>query len=174
MKTGTFMDIVGINYDTIKSLFKSRLHNMNIPFNEDALNDAFIKCAQRFGNTMLDYNTVIKYYWVAYINTIKSNKPKLDCISIDSDIHDCIDNTMYSTDELHAINIYNIVTDLITDKFGEHDMMIYMLYKFHNWPKDDLVESGYDITYIDTRIKEIHKFVKTYCKKYIKSIKSQK
>ena len=61
-----------------------------------------------------------------------------------------------------------MVIDLITDKFGEHDMMMYMLYKFHNWSKDDLVESGYDITYIDTRIKEIHKFVKTYCKKHIK------
>ena len=165
MKTGTFMDIVSVNYDTIKSLFKSRLHNTNIPFNEDTLNDAFIKCAQRFGNTILDYNTVIKYYWVAYINTIKSSKPKLDCISFDSDIHDCIDNT----DDGCTVNIYNMVIDLITDKFGEHDMMMYMLYKFHNWSKDDLVESGYDITYIDTRIKEIHKFVKTYCKKHIKS-----
>lgn len=166
MKTGTFMDIVGINYDTIKSLFKSRLHNMNIPFNEDALNDAFIKCAQRFGNTLLDYNTVIKYYWVAYINTIKSSKPKLDCVSFDPYTHDCMDDT---ADNVRAINIYNVVMDLVSDKFGEHDMMLYMLYKFHNWSKDDLVESGYDITYIDTRMKEIHKFVKTYCKKRIKS-----
>lgn len=166
MRTGTFMDIVGINYDTIKSLFSARLHNMGMPFDEDALNDAFIKCAQRFGNAVLDYNTVIKYYWVAYVNTIKSSKPKLDCVSFDPDTHDCMDDT---EDNVRAINIYNVVMDLVSDKFGEHDMMLYMLYKFHNWSKDDLVESGYDITYIDTRIKEIHKFVKTYCKKHVKS-----
>ena len=171
MKTGTFMDIVGINYDTIKSLFKSRLHNMNIPFNEDALNDAFIKCAQRFGNTLLDYNTVVKYYWTVYVNTVKFDKPKLQYTELNPDIHDCIDD---ASDAPDTINIYNMVMDLITDKFGEHDMMMYMLYKFHNWSKDDLVEYGYDITYIDTRIKEIHKFVKTYCKKHIKDqVKSQ-
>jgi hypothetical protein len=166
MKTGTFMDIVGAKYDTIKSLFKTRLHNIGMQFDEDSLNDAFIKCAQRFGNTTTDYNTVIKYYWIAYINTIKSNKSKLNCVSFEVDAHDCIDEN-----ESNATNIYNIVIDLITDKFGEHDMMMYVLYKFHNWSKDDLVESGYDITYIDTRIKEIHKFVKTYCKKHIKSQK---
>lgn len=168
MKTGTFMDIVGANYDTIKSLFKSRLHNMNISFNEDALNDAFIKCAQRFGNTILDYDTVIKYYWAVYINIVRFDKSKIQYAELDPELHDCVDDTFDASD---TINIYNIVMDLIADKFGEHDMMMYSLYKFHDWSKDDLVESGYDITYLDTRIKEIHKFVKTYCKKYIKSQK---
>lgn len=163
MKTGTFMDIVGVHYGEIKSLFKTRLYNMDIEFDEDSLNDAFIKCAQRFGNIVTDYNTVIKYYWVAYLNTIRSNKSKIDCVSLDMELHDKEDC------DNAAINIYNIVMDMISERFGEHDMMLYSLYKFHGWNKDDLIASGYNIDCMDARIKEIHKFVKTQCKNYIKS-----
>jgi hypothetical protein len=164
MISGTFMDIVATHYDKIKSIFKSRLHNMGIPFDEDALNDAFIKCAQRFGNTNVEYTVVIKYYWVAYLNTLKSNKNKLECVSLDIEMHDCIE-----TDNTEIINIYNTIMDIISEKFSETDMMIYSLYKFHNWSKSDLEQSGYDTNNLESRIKEIHKFIKTYCKKHMKS-----
>lgn len=169
MKTGTFMDIISVHYDKIKSLFKTRLYNIDMNFDEDSFNDAFIKCAKKFGNSEISYDIVIKYFWVAYLNAIKSNlskERKIDFVSLDEEIHDCIDE-----DDKYATNIYNIVMDAIESKYSEEDMMIYSLYKYHNWSKEDLIDAGYDCTDIDNRIKSIHKFVKTYCKKQLKSLR---
>lgn len=163
MENRTFMDWVGVHYDKIRSLFKSRSHNANNDFDEDAFNDAFIKCAQRFGNTATTYEDVVKYFWIAYINTIKSSShDKFDEFNIE--LHDCIDDT----DDDHASYIYNIVMDAITEAFGEDDMMIYSLYKYHGWKKIDLINAGYDCSNLDIRIKTIHRFVKAYCKKKFK------
>ena len=168
MKSGTFMDIIGVHYTEIKSLFKSRLYNLNMSFNEDLFNDAFIKCAQKFGNTEITLELTTKYFWTAYLNTIKSStkQKRLDTVQLDEAIHDCIDES----DNAYALNIYNVVMDAITERFGEDDMMMYSLYKYHGWSKDDLIGEGYDCTAFDTRIKEIHKFVKTYCKTGVKSL----
>ena len=166
MDKGTFMDIIGVHYKELKVLCKSRLYNIDIPFDEDLFNDTFIKCAQRFGNTEITYETCIKYFWTAYLNTIKSEKNNhkhIDTVSLDEDLHDCIDED----DNQYAINVYNIVMDAISERFGEEDMMIYSLYKYHGWSKEDLTFEGYDCDDFDNRIKTIHKFVKTYCKKHI-------
>ena len=62
MNTGTFMDLISIHYKDIKNLFKSRSYNRNIDFDEDSFNDAFIKCAQRFGNEINNYDNAKMYY----------------------------------------------------------------------------------------------------------------
>jgi hypothetical protein len=74
MKTGTFMDIVGIHYDDIKRTYCLRDNANNRKFSEDHFNDAFIKCAKHFGNNVIDYNDVIKYYWTVYVNSRKGDK----------------------------------------------------------------------------------------------------
>ena len=43
MNTGTFMDLISVNYNKIRSLFRTRLRNMDMHFDEDSFNDAFIK-----------------------------------------------------------------------------------------------------------------------------------
>ena len=164
MKTGTFMDIVSVHYNKIKSLFKSRSHGS---IDEDSFNDAFIKCAQKFGNEQITYDGVIKYFWVVYSNMVKANianEHRLELVSIDNEIHDCIDES----DNDYTINIYNTITNAITAEYSEEDMMMYTLYKFHDWTIQDLIDSGYDCSDFDNHIKEIHRFVKTYCKKHIK------
>ena len=160
------MNIISVHYNEIKSLFKSRSYKSNTVFDEDSFNDAFIKCANRFGNMEITYDTATKYFWAAYINTFKTNKikeSKLETVELDVDVHDCIDEP--------DTNIYNIVMDAISFKYGENLMLMYSLYKFHNWSKTDLIMAGYDIDDdFDYHIKEIHKFVKTYCKNHIKGL----
>lgn len=160
MKTGTFMDIVSVHYDEFKKSFVSRDSNKGRRFDEDSFNDAFIKCANKFGNDIIAYDDAIKYFWVTYSNTVKSIKQNTD-VELDDALHDVIDD-----DEPSKANyIYNIVMAAITEAFNEDDMMVYSLYKYHNWAEDELIAAGYDCKNLDIRIKTIHKFVKSYCKK---------
>lgn len=165
----TFINIVAYKYDTIKSLFSSRLYNMGLYFDEDLFNDTIIKCHEKFGTSITDYDTTIKYFWIAYLNTIKSDINKSNNISIeslDTELHDCIDD-IYNEfiDEEYAKDIYNIVMDAITVKYGKDDMIIYSLYKYHNWSETDLKSAGYNCKNLKEKIKTIHRFVKSYCKK---------
>lgn len=169
MNTGTFMDLISIHYKDIKNLFKSRSYNRNIDFDEDSFNDAFIKCAQRFGNEIINYDVSVKYFWIAYVNTYKNNKSNMH-----SDIQDEFDCSLHDTidddDPSYAAYIYNIIMAAIKVAFSEDDMMIYSLYKYHNWSKQDLIDAGYDCKNLEIRIKTIHKFVKAYSKKHVKSL----
>lgn len=154
MKSGNFMDIISVHYNDIVSLFKSR-RNV-IDFDEDMFGEAFIKCAYHFGNNEIDYDTAIKYFWVVYVNTVKSNfinKSKHQIISID-DVDDIIQD-----DDCH---IYNDIMNMIEDKYGESQMQMYRLYKYHNWTEEEL--ASIDIKLDKTLIKDIHKFVKSQCK----------
>jgi hypothetical protein len=168
MKKGMFMDIVSVHYKDIKNLFRSRMHNKGVKFDEDSFNDAFIKCSQHFGNEVIDYDIAVKYFWVAYVNTCKTNiakehnslKDEFDC-----SMHDSIDED----EPTYAKNIYNIIMAAITEAFSEEDMMIYSLYKYHNWTEQELVDAGHDCKNLNIRIQTIHKFVKAYAKKYMKS-----
>jgi uncharacterized protein YutD len=60
--------------------------------------------------------------------------------------------------------------DIIKTKYGETDMMIYNLYKYHNWSEDDLKLAGYNCDNIKEKVKEIHKYIKSYCKEHKKSL----
>ena len=166
MKTGTFMDIVGIHYDDIKKLYIKRECSNGRKFNEDSFNTAFIKCAKHFENNTLDYDTVVKYFWVAYVNTSKNeykyNSNTELCDEFNFDILDDDD------EESFAQKLYTTVMDAISYVYSEEDMLIYSLYKYHGWKKEELIEAGYNCENFETRIKEIHKFVKEYTKKHFK------
>lgn len=154
------MDIVSVHYKDIVSLFKSR-RNI-IEFDEDMFGDAFIKCAEKFGNDIIDYDTAIKYFWVVYVNTIKSNfinKAKHQIVSIE-DVNDI-------SDTQEDIVIYDIIMDAIAKEFGENEMQMYRLYKYHNWNEDELKSINIDLN--KNTIKEIHKFVKSYSKQLKRS-----
>ena len=133
MKTGTFMDIVSTNYDDIRRIYCSRDNNAGRKFSEDAFNEAFIKCASKFGNSIITYDDVIKYFWIAYLNTNKKdmiNNSKLDYIEEYPEILD--------DDEDYAHYIYNDIMEAIEEEFSENDMMIYSLYKYYGWAREDL------------------------------------
>jgi hypothetical protein len=154
MKSGSFMDIISVHYKDIITLFKSRQHI--VEFDPDLFGDAFIKCTEHFGNNEIDYETAIKYYWVVYVNAVKSsfiNNAKNQTISID-DVDDMIQDDECS--------IYNDIMQMVEDKYGESQMQMYRLHKYHNWSENELASIGIKLD--KTLIKDIHKFVKTYGK----------
>ena len=112
MDTGTFMDIVASRYKEIRSLFKTRLYNSGLYFDEDLFNDTFIKCANKFGNDRVTYDVTVKYFWTAYFNTIKSELIKESYTeSLDEELHDCLDDRYNENiDEDFARDIYNKVS----------------------------------------------------------------
>lgn len=167
MKTGTFMDLISIHYKEIKTSFKSR--SLDKTFDEDAFNDAFIKCANHFGNEILDYDTVVKYFFTAYKNTRIANECKEQRImteELDSEVHDCYEELDEHFE--YAQYVYDNVMNAIADEYSENDMMIYSLYKYHKWKLQDLIDAGYDCTDFDNKVDEIHKFTKNYCKDHFK------
>lgn len=169
MDTGTFMDIVASRYKEIRSLFKTRLYNSGLQFDEDLFNDTFIKCVNKFGNDEITYDVTVKYFWTAYFNTIKSELIKESYTEpLDEELHDCLDDNYNEyTDEDFARDIYNKVSKAVKDKFGADEATIYMMYKYHNWKECDLIAAGYSCHNLTDRIKTMHRFVKAYCKKNI-------
>jgi hypothetical protein len=163
MEQGTFMDIVGARYKDIRSMFISRVMKMNKTFSDDSFNTAFIKCVEQFGNKVIGYDDVVKYFWVTYINTEITEDTKKSRFELCDEFDDIIDD-----DSTYATQFYDIVMKAITEAFGENDMFIYSLHKYHKWSKEELEEDGYDCSNFETRIKTIHRFVKTYCKKKFK------
>lgn len=171
METGTFANIVAARYKDITSLFRTRVYNMNMIFNEDLFHDTFIKCANKFNTESITYEIAIKYFWIAYVNTVKSElieEEKTHTELLDEELHDCIDNTYNELyDEDYSKDIYNKVMKAVSNKYGETEMIIYSLYKYHNWTEADLKIEGYDCKDLKNRVKAIHRFVKTYSKKHI-------
>ena len=161
MKSGTFMDIVGIHYDDIKRIYSSRDKNRGQKFCEDSFNEAFIKCAAKFCNNIITYEDAIRYFWVAYVNTKKNSFKYTSSIELCEEYSDdIIDDNELSLAE----KVYDITENILKKKFGETEMLIYILYKYHNWSEKDLEISGYDCTDLKSRIKIMHSYVKEYWK----------
>lgn len=172
MHKNTFMGVVATHFDELKRLFKSRIHDAGLQFDDDIFSDTIIKCATKFGNADVSYDVVVKYFWTSFLNNTKMSKinvNRLDTVELDEELHDCIDNTYNELyDDDYTINIYNIVMNAITVKYGSDLMELYSLHKFHGWTKEDLMQAGYNCDNFETNIKEIHKFVKSYGKKHIR------
>lgn len=171
MTSGTFMDIIGIHYDDIKRLYASRDKNNNIKFCEDSFNDAFIKCAKKFGNDIITYEDAIKYFYVAYVNTHKgSYNSQIDVVfdNLENNNIEEISDKDDAENVEYAKYIYDITMSAIKEVYNENDMYVYSLYKYHNWSEKELISSGYDCTNFKEKIKEIHRFVKKYHKTHNK------
>lgn len=161
MKRGQFMDIISVHYKDIRKLFVSRSSNQGYQFSDDAFNDAFISCALHFGNKTIDYDCAVKYFWVTYRNAIHCEHSKTEKTILQDEFEDIVDETY---DSGFAEYIYDTVMNAIVDSFGEEDMQIYSLYKYHGWTQQDLIDSGYDCKNLEIRIKNIHRFVKQFIK----------
>lgn len=163
MEKGTFMGIVGAHYKDIRNLFISRVKKLGRTFSDDTFNTVFIKCTERFGDKEVGYDDVVKYFYVSYLNTELKNDKTKGRFELCDEFDDIPDE-----DKSAATALYDKVMDTVKDEFNENDMMVYSLYKYHGWTKEDLENDGYDCTNLDTRVKTIHRFVKKHFRKKIK------
>mgnify|MGYP003302665485 CR=1 FL=1 len=164
MEYGNFMDIISVHYKDIRKLFVSRASNKGLTFSDDAFNDAFIKCSKQFGNDCITYDDAIKYFWVAFSNTVKGERASMSKVVLCDKFDDSIDED--DCDEF-AKYFYDTTMAAIVEAYGRDDMMIYSLYKYNGWSKKDLIDAGYNCNNFEIRINKIHKFVKDYTKQRI-------
>jgi hypothetical protein len=165
MTTGSFMDIIGVHYKDIKNLFTSRDVKNGIRFNEDSFNTAFIKCVEQFGDKIVEYDDVVKYFYVTYKHIRDTELTYYSKITVQDEFEDDI---IDDEDEDYAKYVYETVMLAVSNTFGEDDMMMYSLYKYHDWTKEELENDGYDCIDFDERINTIHRFMKKFCKKNIR------
>lgn len=157
MERMTFTDIVSFNYKDIKTLFYSRMTKRHLKFDEDAFNDAFIKCAMHFENEYISYDEAIKYFWTAYIHTVLNYKLH-DSHSTEylPELYDQIDNEYnQNIDELYDI----IITD-IKNEFGDDGVLTVINYLNHKTYKSS------------SDIRRICKYIKIKYKNTVKDILS--
>lgn len=168
MNRGTFMELVGFHYNNIKKLFISRMNNEDKKFDEDAFSSSFIKCNEKFGKTEITYDDAIKYFWIAFKNTSKTNDVNESKYEFhdDYEYYDFLDSFFINkeNDDADLEYFYNTVMDAIAETFDENDMYVYNLHICYGWTKEEIESAGYNCRNFKDKIKAIHEFVKEYCK----------
>lgn len=149
MENGTFIDIVSIKYKDIRISFNNWSKNRQLVFDEDSFNDAFIKCADHFKDTIITYNDAIKYFWTAYIHTVMNNKKHNSFSTELSESIDVIDSN-YNED---IDKLYNIIIKDIQQKFGDDAVQLIHNHFIHNTKDKQL--SRKICKYIKTKYKGI-------------------
>lgn len=157
METMTFVDVVSFNYKDIKTLFQNRSIKRHLMFDEDAFNDAFIKCAEHFENELISYDTAIKYFWTAYIHIVLNHKIHDAHSTGYSDIYDCED-IIYNIDIDY---IYNAIINDVKNKFGDEGVNVLFSY-LNKQPISDKNMAKRICKYIKIKYKEL--VIDTLCK----------
>ena len=149
MENGTFIDIVSIKYKDIRISFNNWSKNRQLVFDEDSFNDAFIKCADHFKDTIITYNDAIKYFWTAYIHTVMNNKKHNSFSTELSESIDVIDSN-YNED---IDTLYNIIIKDIQQKFGNNAVQLIHNHFIHS--TEDKLLSRKICKYIKTKYKGV-------------------
>lgn len=150
MELMTFADIISNYYNDIYTLFKSRMHRRDMHFNEDAFNDAFIKCSEHFKSDLISYDHAVKYFWTTYINTVLNEKIHDSYTTELPEDYDCeCDEYNYDID-----NLYNTIIDDIDMEFGEEGMEVVNNYLKHK-KSDSRKQSRKICKYIKSKYNQI-------------------
>lgn len=151
------MDIISVHYIDIRRLFHSRLSNIGKGFDEDAFNDAFIKCALRFGEKEISYEDAVKYYWVAFLNTIRTadgNKLQYD---LDAEIDEEIIDEPYDEE---IDEMFDHICDGIEKEFGKEHLLAFKMVVCDGWSMNELIENKYVTPEFKNTYNKIRKFAK--------------
>lgn len=70
-----FLDIIGRDYDAIKSQFRKCMKSNGMTFDEDIFGETMVKCQERFGDKRMDKDEAIGYFWASFkTNTIREKR----------------------------------------------------------------------------------------------------
>lgn len=72
---GTFLGIIGEEYDSIKNQFRKQIKAEGIRFDEDIFGDTILKCQEMFEDKEISRDDAIGYFWKSFrVNTIREKK----------------------------------------------------------------------------------------------------
>ena len=118
-----FLTYVANNFKTIKNKFELQIKRVGLSFDEDIFSDTILKCNEKLKESNINDKEMLYYFWMAFKNNtlreigyIRNNTTG----QIPEDIIDEYDD--------EKIDLFDVVTKLIIDEFGEE---IYQLFSLH-------------------------------------------
>lgn len=128
MNEKTFSDIVAENYTEIERNFRSGLKSKGYPWDEDVMNDAFLSCYNSLKDKKITKQDALKYYWVSYINKLKTKLHKPSLIDYKEDMAEEFDDIEVTKYDSTIDRIYDIIIGGLQDQYGVRKASIWEMY----------------------------------------------
>lgn len=128
MNEKTFSDIVAENYTEIERNFRSGLKSKGYPWDEDVMNDAFLSCYNSLKDKKITKQEAIKYYWVSYLNKLKTKLHNPSIMDYKEDMVEEFDDIEVTKYDTTIDRIYDIIIWGLQDQFGVRKASVWELY----------------------------------------------
>ena len=119
----TFLTYVANNFKTIKNKFELQIKRVGLSFDEDIFSDTILKCNEKLKESNINDKEMLYYFWMAFKNNTLREIGYIRNNTTDQIPEDIIDE--YDDEK---IDLFDVVTKLIIDEFGEE---IYQLFSLH-------------------------------------------
>lgn len=118
-----FLTYVANNFKTIKNKFELQIKRVGLSFDEDIFSDTILKCNEKLKESNINDKEMLYYFWMAFKNNTLREIGYLRNNTTGQIPEDIIDD-----DDDEKIDLFDVVTKLIIDEFGEE---IYQLFSLH-------------------------------------------
>lgn len=118
-----FLTYVANNFKTIKNKFELQIKRVGLSFDEDIFSDTILKCNEKLKESNINDKEMLYYFWMAFKNNTLREIGYIRNNTTDQIPEDIIDE--YDDEK---IDLFDVVTKLIIDEFGEE---IYQLFSLH-------------------------------------------
>lgn len=152
-----FLTYVANNFKTIKNKFELQIKRVGLSFDEDIFSDTILKCNEKLKESNINDKEMLYYFWMAFKNNTLREIGYIRNNTTDQIPEDIIDE--YDDEK---IDLFDVVTKLIIDEFGEE---IYQLFSLH--ANGMTYEELYKITKKEN-LKYIFRKVREYVRRKIK------
>ena len=144
-------------FKTIKNKFELQIKRVGLSFDEDIFSDTILKCNEKLKESNINDKEMLYYFWMAFKNNTLREIGYIRNNTTDQIPEDIIDE--YDDEK---IDLFDVVTKLIIDEFGEE---IYQLFSLHANGMTE--EELYKITKKEN-LKYIFRKVREYVRRKIK------
>ena len=118
-----FLTYVANNFKTKKNKFELQIKRVGLSFDEDIFSDTILKCNEKLKESNINDKEMLYYFWMAFKNNTLREIGYIRNNTTDQIPEDIIDE--YDDEK---IDLFDVVTKLIIDEFGEE---IYQLFSLH-------------------------------------------
>ena len=159
----TFSDIVAANYNEIRRNFKNGLIAKGYAYDEDIMSDAFLSCYNTLKDKAITKQEALKYYWVAYINKLKTKIQKESLIDYHEDMAEEFEDIEVTKYNDTTDRIYNIIISGLQDQFGVRKATIWEMYACQGKSSKEIKAMGFnDISNYAYFTKMIKRYIKNH------------
>jgi hypothetical protein len=163
MNNQKFQDIIAENYNEIYCNFRSGLKSKGYQFDEDIMSDVFLSCYNSLKDKEITKSEALKYYWVAYINKIKTHSERESVIDYYEDMIESFDDIAVEKYDSTMDRIYDIIITGLQDHYGIRKASIWEMYTCQGKSSKEIKEMGFkDVTNYAYFMKQVKRYIKNH------------